>query len=116
MTDYCTLNQIKSRLQIDQEDRDQDAELREIRDDQEAIIDEALEDYVTTPLTTVPKSISEICADLCRIEARYRRTSESAAATHYPNMRKAAMERLQDYIKAKYGEKQIAFIVGTDET
>ncbi len=113
MVDYCTLNQIKNRLHIPLEDLDYDVELQEIRDDQEAIIDEALEDYVATPLTVVPQTISDICADLCRIEVRYRRTSESAAATYYPDMREAAMERLRNYIRAKYVD-EIAFVVGTD--
>ena len=104
MVDYCTTAQIKIALQIDSDDESYDTELEGIRDQQEAIIDNALSLYTTTPLTAVTTGgiIEGVCIELCRVAFRFRKAADSEALNVLCALRKMALADLQRYIEIEY--------------
>lgn len=81
-----------------------DTEIEAIRDDQEATIDTHLTNYTTVPLATVPTEVSRICAELCRVEFRFRRAADTEALNVLRKMREVALADLDAYITKTYPE------------
>ena len=112
--EYCTLDQIKLRLEIDPTETTWDNQLTSIRVEVEQEIDTKLKNYITVPLTgTIPGPIQTACAELTAIDWRLPKAPSPDAATHLKTLREIAIAKLEKYIDETYGE-EIAFIVGVD--
>ena len=73
MTDYCSIEDLKSRLQIEQDDVSFDSELASVIVEAQSIMDADLNKHVETPLTSVPDLLKYACADLASSLFRSRR-------------------------------------------
>lgn len=108
MVDYCSLEQIKFRLNIKVTETETDDELKDIRSAIQAYIDKALKKVgISVPLAATNNSIAHICAELCAGEYRRRRATPDEENSQW----KTGIEALDAYIDAE-GESEIPFIVG----
>jgi hypothetical protein len=64
MVMYCTIYDLKKRLQIEVGDVSSDPELEDVIVEAQAIINEDLANFVVFPLTIVPDLLKFACADL----------------------------------------------------
>ena len=79
MVAYCTLYDVKKRLQLEVGDVTYDPELEDIIVEAQAIMDSDLAKYdIGTPLSTVPDLLKYACADLVASIFKSRRSKPEA--------------------------------------
>ncbi len=78
MVAYCTLYDVKKRLQIEVGDVTSDPELEDIILEAQALMDEDLKKYVSVPLSSVPDLLKYACADLASSLFKGRRIKAEA--------------------------------------
>jgi len=100
LTDYCTTAQVKTALDISESDWD--TEIAAIITKESAVIDNRLSVYTSTPLTSTPQLIQDICIELCRCEFRFRRAPDTDALNVLRALKKETLNDLQDYITTNY--------------
>ena len=100
MTDYCSIDDLKQRLQIEQENVSFDSELADIIIEAQAIMDADLNKHVETPLTSVPDLLKYACADLASSLFRSRRVKpEEQKEDLAVSFRNAYERKIAAYVK-----------------
>ena len=113
MTAYCTLYDVKKRLQIEVGDVTYDPELEDIIVEAQAVMDSDLSQYdIGTPLSTVPGLLKYACADLVASIFKSRRSKPEAHGEDLAlNFRKAYESKLAAY--GNVNSTLLPFVVGT---
>lgn len=100
MTDYCSIDDLKERLQIEQGNVSFDAELADVIVEAQAIMDADLNKHVDTPLTSVPDLLKFACADLAASLFRSRRVKpEEQKEDLAISFREAYQMKIAAYVK-----------------
>ena len=115
MVAYCTLYDVKKRLQIEIGDVTYDPELEDIIVEAQAIMDSDLAKYdISTPLSTVPDLLKYACADLVSSIFKSRRSKPEAHGEDLAlNFRKAYDSKIAAY--GNVNSTLSPFVVGNDE-
>jgi hypothetical protein len=96
---YCTLYDLKKRLQIEIGDVSSDPELEDVIVEAQAIMNEDLAYYVDFPLTIVPDLLKYACADLASSIFKSRRAKPEAHGEDLAlGFKKAYQEKLAKFI------------------
>lgn len=110
MAAYCTLEEVKSRLNIEATETTKDNEIDSIIAEAQAIIDDRLSEYTTTPFTTAPTVIKYACADLATAVFQTRRKAPSEPQSTFFELYEL---KIAGYIKAHF--EKGAMIAGESE-
>lgn len=73
MTNYCTVSDVKKRLQIVEDNTNSDSEIEDLISEVGAILEKDLHNFVSFPLDPVPDLLKFACADLAASIFRGRR-------------------------------------------
>ena len=100
MTDYCSIDDLKQRLQIEQDNVSFDSELAAVIVEAQAIMDADLNKHIETPLTSVPDLLKYACADLAACLFRSRRVKpEEQKEDLATSFRNAYQMKIESYVK-----------------
>jgi hypothetical protein len=116
MTSYCTLYDVKKRLQMEVNDVSSHPELTDVIAEAQVIMDEDLKGYVTTPLASVPDLLKYACADLAASIFKGRRAKAEAHGEDMAVLfRKAYEEKITKYLGNLSSTSASPLFIGEDD-
>ncbi len=115
MTNYCAVYDVKKRLQIELGDVSSDPEIEDVILEAQAIMDEDLKSYVSTPLSTVPTVLKYACADLTASIFKGRRAKAEAHGEDLATLfRKNYEDKITRYVGNLASTNSSPFYIGED--
>ena len=103
MPSYCSIEDIKRRLNIEETETDYDSEITDCRKEAQAWIDNKLGTYTTVPLTVIPAMITFACADLATAVYKRRQMPPETDSMWWA----LGNEKLDAYMKEAFPESVV---------